>query len=722
MIAFIYDLIYVLPMCVAVTLMCAQDDPDRKVWLYLLAVTAGTVFTLFFHLKARGRAVSAGVFIICAAASVLIGGRDFLYENIWTANVAIVCLICFVVYTAVSIDVRLKAALPAIGMIVMLVQMFTKHRTDKGVFVCIVFMALIAVAELVQSRWKKEKDADEKRYIAYILPVFIAALIPVMMTKIPNRPFDWGFVRNIAEACRDGLAAVIETFSPEEGWDGGDSIGFSEKASIGGVLRENPYRALAIESSSPNDHRVYLAGKSFDTFSGRKWEKMDTSETDYKAYDLIESTAAVMQHYPDEKSELIKNVRMRVRYEGVRTKYAFVPFKAAGTTEDMTLSGGDLKLPRGRKSDYFVNYSRMNISDDRMKIILDEEKPIDRESFDTATKELAGIVKSECTYEGYETYLKEVYEHYLQPVELSEAAEKYAEDLLDGAGSDYEKLLRIEKALSSYGYTTSPGDLPDSVQSAADYIDYLLFEKQEGYCSYFATAFVLLARYQGIPARYVQGYSTLASVNDFIVMSDRAHAWPEAYIDGVGWVVFEPTPGYRQDAGWDATSVGQTADHGSSYHTLYNKDHGNENDELSQETPLTKDRDYGWIGYLILSVIAFLLIFALADIMYRLHAYRHMDDADKIRTVCDRNMKLLGIMGLKKMPYETLREYEKRAREKIPDHLLRFIGPYEQILYSRSCEPDVADMEECQKELALYILHTLGRFSRLFARSSSVGM
>ena len=121
--------------------------------------------------------------------------------------------------------------------------------------------------------------------------------------------------------------------------------------------------------------------------------------------------------------------------------------------------------------------------------------------------------------------------------------------LLEGADSDYDRLERIEKLLSSFEYSTSPGDLPETVRSEADFADYFILEKKEGYCTHFATAFVILARSCGIPARYVQGYSVLSRAAGFEVLSDRTHAWPEAYIDGVGWLIFEPTPGYRKVMG-----------------------------------------------------------------------------------------------------------------------------------------------------------------------------
>lgn len=84
-----------------------------------------------------------------------------------------------------------------------------------------------------------------------------------------------------------------------------------------------------------------------------------------------------------------------------------------------------------------------------------------------------------------------------------------------------------------------------------DFVEYSLFDSHEGYCAHFASAAVLIFRYCGIPARYATGYS--ASSQRFVEVGDgmysavltgaQAHAWAEIYVDGVGWVPVETTPG-----------------------------------------------------------------------------------------------------------------------------------------------------------------------------------
>lgn len=76
-----------------------------------------------------------------------------------------------------------------------------------------------------------------------------------------------------------------------------------------------------------------------------------------------------------------------------------------------------------------------------------------------------------------------------------------------------------------------------------------------GYCIHFATAMVMLARSQGIPARFAIGFLPgRLRAGEYEVLASDAHAWPELYLAPVGWVRFEPTPGVRSGSApaWSA--------------------------------------------------------------------------------------------------------------------------------------------------------------------------
>ncbi|MGH2719586.1 MAG: DUF4129 domain-containing transglutaminase family protein, partial [Actinomycetota bacterium] len=85
--------------------------------------------------------------------------------------------------------------------------------------------------------------------------------------------------------------------------------------------------------------------------------------------------------------------------------------------------------------------------------------------------------------------------------------------------------------------------------SSSDYLYTFLTQTRRGYCEQFAGAMAVMLRTLGIPARVAVGFlpgnataTTAAGMTSYTVTGDDAHAWPEAYFAGIGWVRFEPTP------------------------------------------------------------------------------------------------------------------------------------------------------------------------------------
>ncbi len=91
---------------------------------------------------------------------------------------------------------------------------------------------------------------------------------------------------------------------------------------------------------------------------------------------------------------------------------------------------------------------------------------------------------------------------------------------------------------SAFAYTLKP-NLP-----ASHWLLNFLTKHRRGYCQQFAWALAVLARLVGIPSRVVVGYTGGSSVGHGIwqITTTDAHAWPELYFPGQGWLRFEPTP------------------------------------------------------------------------------------------------------------------------------------------------------------------------------------
>jgi transglutaminase-like putative cysteine protease len=98
---------------------------------------------------------------------------------------------------------------------------------------------------------------------------------------------------------------------------------------------------------------------------------------------------------------------------------------------------------------------------------------------------------------------------------------------------------------SAFTYTVKP-NLPTS-----HWLLKFLTTDRRGYCQQFAWAFAVLARLAGIPSRISVGYTagTPGPHGAWQVTTADAHAWPELYFAGQGWLRFEPTPHGTGDQG-----------------------------------------------------------------------------------------------------------------------------------------------------------------------------
>lgn len=122
------------------------------------------------------------------------------------------------------------------------------------------------------------------------------------------------------------------------------------------------------------------------------------------------------------------------------------------------------------------------------------------------------------------------------------------DDLIDAAAeitadatTPYEQAMALQTyfhATTNFTYDThvAPARTDDAVW------DFL--QSTHGFCVQFATSMTIMARTLGIPARVAAGYLPGEADDEgtYVVTGRQAHAWPELYFDGYGWVRFEPTP------------------------------------------------------------------------------------------------------------------------------------------------------------------------------------
>ncbi|MFC7403055.1 transglutaminaseTgpA domain-containing protein [Citricoccus sp. GCM10030269] len=131
------------------------------------------------------------------------------------------------------------------------------------------------------------------------------------------------------------------------------------------------------------------------------------------------------------------------------------------------------------------------------------------------------------------------------PALADSTIQERAEEVTEDADDPVEQAVAIQDYLLSDAFVyseTAPQE--QGFDGSGIEMTEQFLEAGAGYCIHFASAMVMMAQAVDIPARVVVGYAPVAAVGGVHrVTSDRAHAWPELYIDAVGWVPFEPTQG-----------------------------------------------------------------------------------------------------------------------------------------------------------------------------------
>ncbi len=112
------------------------------------------------------------------------------------------------------------------------------------------------------------------------------------------------------------------------------------------------------------------------------------------------------------------------------------------------------------------------------------------------------------------------------------------------AETPYDQALALQEWFRDTSVFTYDEEAPDG--NGLDALDAFLRDRR-GFCVHYASAMAVMARSLGIPARVAVGFTPgqREEGETWAVGTHDAHAWPELYFEGVGWVAFEPTPAQR---------------------------------------------------------------------------------------------------------------------------------------------------------------------------------
>ena len=299
-------------------------------------------------------------------------------------------------------------------------------------------------------------------------------------------------------------------------------------------------------------------------------------------------------------------------------------------------------------------------------------------------------------------YPEDITEAHLQlPDDFPSSVAQLAVEQTSGVVADptpYESALLLQDFLRGFRYDLSvPGG------HTGDDLERFLLVDRAGYCEQFAGAFAAMARSLGIPARVAVGFTPGIEVEPglFSVRGEHAHAWPEVYFAGLGWVPFEPTPGRGAPGAETYTGVPeQQVQSGGNPNTAttlpsattqpetqttqppddLNVEAATPDNAPAADAAATADagsdsnglwRWFVWtaiaLGGMLLVAAAYVLVALGLDHHRRTRRRAAAESAaDRVQLAWDESLAQLGLIGLVDVPSETHAETAGRASQILP--------------------------------------------------------
>ena len=308
-----------------------------------------------------------------------------------------------------------------------------------------------------------------------------------------------------------------------------------------GDLKNLPARVQsevpALEVTMETPQKLYLRGAVYENYTGTAWKSADTQkQADYEDlfYWLHESS-----FYGQSQIGLVEQIEgQRAQSMTVQTLDAcgghdYYPYAVAGSEMLDAQRIGDAELPALQELHYYTG------SVPRWYEL--QQALVESQN----TTAVSGYLAVEQEYAAY------VSEMDLQMTQTSwEVLRRHIDE--EDSGKTLGEIREIIRTYldGAITYDESVG----TYNGNSDFLQYVLERSGSGYDVHYATAATLLLRYFGVPARYVEGYfvsadeAALIQAGEPVTLDEsHAHAWAEYYLNGVGFVPFEVTPGYIDD-------------------------------------------------------------------------------------------------------------------------------------------------------------------------------
>ena len=319
-----------------------------------------------------------------------------------------------------------------------------------------------------------------------------------------------------------------------------------------GSMIETGQPMLEVTMSEPES--LYLRGFIGSEYTSSGWNEADPAslsdgaalfyrlhQNGFYGTTQIASAASAL----DAETAVEEPITLRIQHSGAPAKYIYAPYEltdAQGLLSPDEI--GDIRL----RYDGFQGLAAYTLSSktNQVKRYATLSRLLKEADTGQPDEALNNYLICESYYNSY------VYSHFL---DLPEETRALMHDIWGDVSFDGGAHLGYAKAKQSIlewlGENVDYGESISARRSESDFLKDFLTVSKRGYDVHYATATVVMMRYFGIPARYVEGYlitpeqaAEAQSGEAFTLTEEVAHAWAEIYQDGIGWIPFEVTPKY----------------------------------------------------------------------------------------------------------------------------------------------------------------------------------
>lgn len=690
----LYDMFYMIPISILLVLFGGVyvGMPKESILGCIGVVLLSALVIYIRHATNKKRWCCIGIVVVFSIALFIILGetrREWLYQEYgwmgWNICFTGLAFVMGLVIEKWKLVRRSGAVLLFVGLLVTMVKQWEISRVAT---VVAIFLILISLVEDIQGNWKKSGYADKRTHSVMTAPILLLLCICVLLMPASAKPYDWNFVKNLYQHVSRYMNQVSGyLLYPSEEYG---VSGFSIETDFFGALSKNEQKVLRVSVDKNNTDNLYLIGAISEEFDGREWVFKAKSDNE-RMMDMLETTYAIRKLNYGKPTDFMRKTTVTCENLLYNTHFVFAPAKTrieTMMTDNPEFEEKNHSLLTKKRLKYEDVYESscyiLNYENPSFEQLLSEAQPVTESDWGELTKGEYSLNNPSYSYDAYLDYKENIYETCCDTDGVSDEVAQLLNDIKENSDSDYEEMKQLEEYLKSMEYSVSPGKLPKSVTDGKTFLDYMLLESKKGYCVHYATTFVLLARELGMPARYVQGYYVERnSMAEVIVTQGQAHAWPEVYFEHVGWIAFEPTPGYVQQRGWIVQD-------GASQHNKKNKYENSDNLEVQNEQEEDTNNEekeekvihIELLLFPIAGVLLFLVLFFIISRIIARRGYKCLQPEDKLAFLTNANIRLLGKLGYKLKKGETLEEYGTRIGDELEAVDIDFIISYEEFLYA----------------------------------------